>query len=227
MMSNLQGKKTDLADRTPILLRIDASPRADDRSRSRRLTARFEEVWQAHNPAGRVVRRDLRLAPPPHVDQEWIEAAFTPDDRRPTAMQRAIATSDALVDELLGADEYLLGVRCTTSACRAHSRRGLTTWSAWAAHFLSTPTILKAVLPAVIAYRATGDRDHYDGDAGYEPKGSLWHMNHVEPHLRTVLGFIGVSDLRFIYSGNNEFGGDRLEGSLEAAARRIVEMATP
>jgi hypothetical protein len=65
------------------------------------------------------------------------------------------------------------------------------------------------------------------GDAGYEPGGPIWHMNHVEPHLRTILSFVGITDLRFVYAGNDEFGGDRLERSLEAAARRVVEVTTP
>lgn len=52
-------------------------------------------------------------------------------------------------------------------------------------------------------------------------------MNHVEPHLRTILNFVGITDLRFVYSGNDEFGGDQLERSLEAATRRVVEVASP
>jgi FMN-dependent NADH-azoreductase len=64
------------------------------------------------------------------------------------------------------------------------------------------------------------------GDAGYEPGGPIWQMNHVEPYLRTIFSFVGITDLRFVYSGNDEFGGDRLERSLEAAARRVVEVAT-
>jgi hypothetical protein len=92
------------------LLRIDASPRADDRSHSLQFTTRFEEVWRDHNPSGRVMRRDLRRELPPHVDQAWIEAAFTADDQRAPAMRQAIAASDALVDELFAVDEYVLGV---------------------------------------------------------------------------------------------------------------------
>jgi hypothetical protein len=65
------------------------------------------------------------------------------------------------------------------------------------------------------------------GDAGYEPGGPIWHMNHGGPHLRTIFNFLGITDLRFVYSGNDEFGGDRLERSLEAAARHVVEVATP
>jgi hypothetical protein len=41
---------------TCTLLCIDSSPRAGDRSHSRWLTARFEEVWRTHNPMVRVVQ---------------------------------------------------------------------------------------------------------------------------------------------------------------------------
>ena len=63
------------------------------------------------------------------------------------------------------------------------------------------------------------------GDAGYEPGSPLWRMNHLEPHLRTTFAFVGVTDVRFVDAGNDEFGGDRLQRSLETAARRVFEEA--
>jgi FMN-dependent NADH-azoreductase len=227
-MSNHKGNKAVVMAGARTLLRIDASPRNDDRSRSRQLTTRFEEVWRAHNPTGRVVRRDLRLELPPHVDQEWIEAAFAADDRRLPAMRRAIATSDALVDEFLAADEYVLGVPM-------HNFGLPSSLKAWADNVVRVGRTFSFIPddPAGRFYRPLvphGRRATVivtSGDAGYEPGGPIWHMNHVEPHLRTIFDFVGITDLRFVYSGNDEFGGDRLQRSLEAAARRVVEVATP
>jgi FMN-dependent NADH-azoreductase len=212
---------------TRTLLRIDASPRADDRSRSRRLTAQFEEVWRTHNPTGQVVQRDLRLQVPPHVDQAWIEAAFVAVERRTRPMRQALATSDALVEEFLAADEYVLGVPM---------------------YNFGLPSALKAWVDNVVrvgrtfAFDADDPAGQYyrplvppgrratvivtSGDTGYEPDGPLWHMNHLEPHLRTIFAFVGVTDVGFVYAGNDEFGGDRLARSLEAAARRVVEEVT-
>jgi FMN-dependent NADH-azoreductase len=226
-MSDYKGRKRAVT-KTRTLLRIDASPRDDDRSRSRQLTARFEEVWRAHHPVGRVVRRDLRLEVPPHVDQAWIEAAFAADDRRTPAMQRAIATSDALVDEFLAADEYVLGVPM-------HNFGLPSSLKAWVDNVVRVGRTFSFIPddPAGQFYQPlvpTGRRATVivtTGDAGYEPGGPVWHMNHVEPHLRTILCFVGITDLHFVYSGNDEFGGDRLEQSLEAAARRVVQVATP
>jgi FMN-dependent NADH-azoreductase len=162
------------------------------------------------------------------VDQAWIEADFPGEDRRSPEMRCAIATSDAFVDEFLTADEYLLGVPM---------------------HNFGLPSPLKAWVDNVVRVGRTFSFIPDDptgqfyrplvplgrratvivttGDAGYEPGGPIWHMNHVEPHLRTIFSFVGITDLYFVYSGNDEFGGDRLERSLEAAARRVVEVATP
>jgi len=63
------------------------------------------------------------------------------------------------------------------------------------------------------------------GDAGYEPGGPLAAWNQVEPYLRTVLGFIGIHDVDFVYVGNDEFGGERLARSLERARRELRELA--
>lgn len=64
------------------------------------------------------------------------------------------------------------------------------------------------------------------GDSGYESGGRFAALNHLEPHLRTVFGFIGVTDLTFVYVGNDEFGGEKLAGSLLRARARVVELAS-
>jgi FMN-dependent NADH-azoreductase len=210
----------------PTLLRVDASPRADDRSHSRRLTARFAEVWRTRNPSGRIVHRDLRLLPPPHVDQTWIEAAFTPDHLRTRATRRVLATSDLLVDELLAADDYVFGVPMYNFGLSS-------AFKAWVDNIVRVGRTFSFDPddPAGQFYRPlvpSGRRATVivaSGDTGYEPGGPLWSINQLEPHLRTILGFVGVTDVHFVYTGNDEFGGDRLERSLEAAARLVEQAA--
>ena len=45
-------------------------------------------------------------------------------------------------------------------------------------------------------------------------------------YLRTVFGFIGVTQLSFVHVGNDEFGGERLAESLRRARAEILEMAS-
>jgi FMN-dependent NADH-azoreductase len=210
------------------LLHVDSSPRSDERSLSRRLTARFARLWREAGPPGeRIVRhRDLRAGVPPHVDQAWIAAAYAAPEGRTPDMRRALATSDALVDEFLAADEYLLGAPM---------------------YNFGVPSATKAWIDNVVRVGRTFGFDPADadgqyyrplvppgrrmtvivttGDAGYEPGGPMWRSNQVEPYLRTVFGFVGVSDFRFVYAGNEEFGGERLARSLEAAVGQVEAAA--
>ncbi len=49
------------------------------------------------------------------------------------------------------------------------------------------------------------------GDAGYQPGGPLEHINHLDPHIRTAFGFIGITDIDFIGVNYDEFPDDRIE----------------
>lgn len=91
------------------LLHIDASPRGE-RSHSRRLTREFVETWKKANPINTIVDRDLGRNPIPHVSEDWIAAAFTPENERSPEQKQTLRLSDELVDELLAADIYVMGV---------------------------------------------------------------------------------------------------------------------
>ena len=59
------------------LLHIDASPRGQ-RSHTRRLTKELVDLWKKAHSDSTVVYRDVGRHSPPHVDEAWIAAAFTP-----------------------------------------------------------------------------------------------------------------------------------------------------
>lgn len=204
------------------LLHIDSSPR-QGRSHTRALTREFVERWLAQHPADDVVYRDIGRNPPPNVDADWIAAAFAPPGRRTPEMNAALETSDALVDELLAADVLVIGMPM---------------------YNFSVPAAFKAWIDQVVRIRRTFEFDPADeaapykpllhgkrgfvivatGDSGYERGGSLANLNHLDPYVRTVFGFIGISDLTFIHAGNDEFGGEKLARSLSRASSRIAEV---
>ncbi len=97
----------------PTLLYIDSSPMGRD-SISRRLTAEFVERWLEANPQGLIIRRDLASITIPVIDAEWVAANYTPKERRTEQQNEILSLSDELTADLLEADEYVIGVRCTT-----------------------------------------------------------------------------------------------------------------
>jgi FMN-dependent NADH-azoreductase len=194
------------------LLVVHSSGRVT-RSITRRLASRFVEGWLTHFPDTKVVTRDLTANPPPVVNEAWIAAAFNDQPVEPTPA--VLMLSNELIAEIKAADLILLGAPVYNFGVPAQLkayidqlvRNGLTyTFDAKA----ETPYgPLLANKPVVVVTAA--------GEGAMFPGGAMAHMNHLEPHLITALGFMGLIDLRFIRAGYDEYQDDRMKRSLARA----------
>ncbi|MFD4431667.1 FMN-dependent NADH-azoreductase [Nocardia sp. NPDC058497] len=205
------------------LLQLDASPRRS-RSHTRTLVREFAERWSEGGPGNTVIRRDLGHEPPPHLTEDWIAAAFTTPGERTTQMREALAYSDQLVDELFASDVLVLGVPMYNFGVPAMLKAYIDQIVRVGRTFSFDPEAAAPYTPLVSGKRAfviVGT-----GDAGYEMGGPLASANHVEPYLRTALGFIGIDEVEFVYTGNDEFGGERLQRSLAFARNRVAELTS-
>jgi len=175
------------------LLQLDSSPQAT--SVSRELTAEFVRTWRASHPDGDVIQRDLAAAPPPVIGSAWIAAAYTPEEQLTEQQKQELAASDALIAELLRADEYVIGV---------------------AMHNFTVPTVLKLWVDQIVrkgvtfSYSAAGAEGLLKGkkatvivaSGGVYAEGTpAAAMNFADPYLRSILAFIGVTDVRFVSAG--------------------------
>jgi FMN-dependent NADH-azoreductase len=50
-------------------------------------------------------------------------------------------------------------------------------------------------------------------------------MNHAVPYLKTVLGFMGMTDVEVIYVEGTAFGPEALEKAIAAAQERTQQLA--
>src|SRR5690606_14185591 len=146
--------------------------------------------------------------PPPRVDQGWIAAAFTAFEQRSVEMRAALVLSDALVDELMASDTLVLGGPMynfgVPAALKAWSDQVVRVGRTFS-HVPADPQPYQPLTAGKQAFVIVTT-----GDAGYQPGGPVAALNQVEPYLRTVLGFIGITAVEFIYAGYDEFGGERL-----------------
>lgn len=175
------------------LLEVDSSP-LGERSISRHLTQEFVQNWKLANPDGRVLTRDLNATAIPPIDAKWIQANYTPESKRSQDQQNLLLLSEALIGELRQADEYVLGVPM---------------------HNFSVPSVLKLWIDQVVRANetfsyATGKPEGLLKDkatilissgGNYDAGTAMASWNFVEPYLRTVLAFIGVTDVTFITAG--------------------------
>jgi len=198
------------------LLRIDSSPRVA-RSHSRVLTASFAEAWLRANAGGRAIHRDLGAAPVPVVSEEWIAAAFI-DPAQQTAEQRAaIAISNELVDELVGADEVVIGAPMYNFGISASLK-------AWidqivrvgrTVDYPSNKGLVKGKKVTVISTRGWE----------YAP-GKPWAAHDAQvPYLRQILGFLGMDDVSVVCAEGLAGPDDARRESLERAAAEVERMA--
>jgi FMN-dependent NADH-azoreductase len=187
------------------LLHIDSSP-AGDRSVSRALTAEFVKNWKAANPGGTVIDRDLTHTPLVPLTGEWIGAAYTPKDKRTAEQNAALALSDTLVSELLSADEYVFGVPMYNFAVPGAFKLWIDQIARAGVTFAYVDGAPKGLL--------TGKKATFLIASGgeYGPGSPAVSYNFVEPYLRTVFGFLGVTDATFQTAGGAaalNYGADR------------------
>jgi FMN-dependent NADH-azoreductase len=205
------------------LLHIDSSPRGE-RSHSRRMTREFVEQWKRQHPNDTLTYRDVGRNPIPHVDEPWIAAAFSSPDQHTPELREAIRLSDQLVDEFLAADIYVIGVPM---------------------YNFSVPSGFKAYIDQIVRVGRTVDFEpdatanvfkplvldkkmfiiEARGDSGFHPGGRYETMNHHDPYLVTVFGFVGITDITFIHVENDEYGGTKLAESIATARTKIIELA--
>jgi FMN-dependent NADH-azoreductase len=173
------------------LLHIDSSPMGDA-SVSRRLTREFVAHWREANPHGRVIRRDLAATPIPPISGAWIAANAIPAASRTPEQDEVLALSNALCAELREADEYVIG----TPMHNWGPSGSLKLWVDQIVRFWETVDVTPSGLVGTLeAKKAT---IIIAAGGTYDPGSAGASRNYVEPWLRSLFNYLGITDLRFL-----------------------------
>ena len=183
------------------------------RSVSNSLVSRFLEQT---GPDARIVHRDVGAQPLPHLTAE-TEAAIKSEPLTPAELA-ARALSDKLIAEMREADLILI-------ASPMYNFGMSSTLKAWFDH----------VARAGVTFRYTengpeglmGDKQVVviESRAGFYGEGGTPHLDGQEPHIRTLLGFMGMTDVTYIRAEKLAFGPEAAQASIDAAARELNDIA--
>ena len=198
------------------ILHIDSSARGE-RSHSRQLTRVFVEEMKASQPGATVVYHDLGHQPVPPVNEAWIAAAYADPSTHSAEAAQAIALSNTLVDELLASDILVIGAPM---------------------YNFSIPSTLKAYIDQIVRARRTFDPATYQGLAtgkklfvltarggsGYGAGEQMEAVNFQDTYLKTIFGFIGITDATFVHDEKTTAGDSGLQESLEKV-RQVAQAA--
>lgn len=200
---------------------IVTSSAQSDQSVSSRLADHFEAQLRAADPGVRIVRRDVGAQPLPHLTAANVAAIRgTPQTQEELATRRL---SDELIGELGAADliviaspMYNFGISSTLKAWFDHVLRAGVTFR----YTEQGPEgLLKGRKVVVIESRA-----------GLYSEGEASVMDGQEPHLRAMLGFMGLEDISWVRAERLAFGAETAEASIGGAADeldRLAELRVP
>jgi FMN-dependent NADH-azoreductase len=178
----------------PTLLHIDSSP-LYGRSVSRQLTGAFVTQWKSSHPDGTFIYRDLNATPIQPINAAWVGAVYAPEAARTPQQKQLLSLSDSLLAELEQADEYVFGVPM---------------------HNFGVPSVLKLWIDQIARVEKTfsyadgkpkgliiGKKATFIIATGgiYDAQTQMASFNFVEPYLRSLFGFLGLTDVTFLTVG--------------------------
>ncbi len=192
------------------LLKISTSARSN--GNANRLADELVDAWIDSRPETQVQARDFGREPLPHLSEDEINAFFTPAEARTPEQQELVRVSDELIAELQAADVLVLSVPMYNfgipSTLKAYfdrlARAGIT--------FKYTSEGPVGLVTGKKAYVVAARGGVYAGT----PKDTQ------SAYLRDFLGFIGITDVEFIYAEGLNLGDDR-KTQAEAQARQQIQ----
>ncbi len=185
-----------------------------DASASRALVAKAVAGLRARHPGLQVVERDVGAAPLPHLTGETVGALRRDAADASPAEKATRALSDQLIAEVMDADFIVIGSPMYNLGI--HS--GLKTWFDHVlragATFQYTANGPPGLVPAkpVLVVESRG---------GFYSEGPAAAYNAQEPHLRAVLGLMGLTQPTFVRAESLAMGPDAVTPAMDAAAKAV------
>jgi FMN-dependent NADH-azoreductase len=172
------------------ILSIISSPRGEA-SNSIKLANAIVDKLKEKDPAAAVQVKDLTNKPFPHLEEAHLNAFFTPVEKHTEENKEAISHSDQAIKEIMDADVlvigapmYNFGIPSVLKSWFDHiARAGIT--------FKYTSNGPEGLITGKKAYIAVTT-------GGIYSSGDAMAADFVTPYIKTMLGFIGITDVTVV-----------------------------
>ncbi|KZE35091.1 FMN-dependent NADH-azoreductase [Crenobacter luteus] len=199
------------------ILHIDSSILGQN-SVSRQLTQALVDAIRARRPGAGVVHRDVAADAIPHLSGEILGAAFAPEAEWNDNQRSERARSDALIEEFLAADVVVIGAPMYNFSIPSQLKAWIDRVAAAGRTFKYTengPQGLAGGKKVIVASTRGGVYSTEQGRL----------MDFQEDYLKTVMGFLGISDVEFVRAEALNMGQDKRETAIWAAKDAIAKLA--
>jgi FMN-dependent NADH-azoreductase len=192
------------------ILHLISSPRGAE-SISTKLGNAIADKLQAAHPGSTIVTHNLATTPFPHLEEVQITSFFTPAEKQTPELAEAIKHSDEAIAELMDADAIVIDAP-------VYNFQIPSTLKTWIDHICRANK--------TFSYSETGPQGLVKGkrvyvaisSGGIYSEGPMKAFDFIEPYLRGLLGFLGMTDLT-IYRAE----GLKMPGVGEQALEKAIE----
>ena len=188
------------------LLHLDTSALGAN-SVTRELSAAIVARWQDAVPGLAVDYRDLDNNPLPHLTGEVLTGADAAAKAEGDATMDQFLASDVIV---IGAPMYNFGIPSTLKAWFDYVLRSGLTFR----YTEAGPEGLVMGKRAIVVLSR----------GGLYSEGPAQAMDSQEPHLRTMLGFIGITDVSFVRAERLAFGPEIRDQAIDSAKAELERL---
>ena len=168
------------------ILNIIVSPRGEA-SFSNQLGNVIISKIIGNNPGSTVQVRNLNETPFPHIEPAHLSAFFTPADDHSPENKEAIQHSDEAIKELFAADVIVINTPMWNFSVPSVLK-------AWIDHIARSGVTFKYSETGPVGL-LTGKKVYISLASGGVYSGDMKALDFVEPYLKSVLGFLGLTDV--------------------------------
>jgi FMN-dependent NADH-azoreductase len=199
------------------ILQVNSSARVFENgqgSHSTRLAAELVERLQAQATDASLTVRDLARNPHPALDEATLGALFTPEEQRTSSQAARVALDDALIAEIQAADVVVLGVPMYNFGITSQLKNWIDAIARARVTFTYGANGPEGLLTGKKVYAVMTRGGQYAGTPA----------DSQTPYLRSVLAFLGMTDVEFIYAEGMAMGPEAEAAGLDGARSKIAAL---
>lgn len=180
---------------------------------SSQLASEFVARLRDQHPSARALERDLVAEAVPHLDGARAGAFFAKPQERTAEQNAVVAYSDLLIAELRSADVLVLGLPMYNFGVPSQLK-------AWFDHVARAGETFKYTDKGAVGL-VTGKKAYV-----FATRGGVYGEHDFQTHfVRQFLGFIGITEVEFVYAEGLAMGEESRNKGIAAAQSRARRLA--
>lgn len=189
-----------------------------DNSVSTQLSGKLVERLKKDFNSAEVTVRDVASAPVSHLDAEILMAASTDESDRSPRQNEELAMTEALLDEVFAADVLVIGAPMYNFTIPSQLKAWFDRVAQAGRTFRYTENGPEGLLTNKKAYIASAR-------GGFYAEGEAAALDHQESYIKTMLGFVGITDVTVVRAEGVNISDSQRESSIQAASKDIDALA--